>query len=278
VKPWPARTARNGARLMSLVLAALIAAEAARTAIVLYSPGARKSPQPANPAATAAYSRRGIDVESIVAAHLFGVAIDDLDSRDPALARPTSANFVLAGTIATGDPRRGMAIISDAGVSKVYSVGDSLGDLSLYSVYLDRVILRRGSTLESLVLPRLLLSSRPAPASRTAAGTGDASDGNGRVPEDKGILRLIGSFDNDAAKGRGYRVFPGRNRKAFMSLGLHPGDLVTSVNGTPLDDSQGGQRALGELAAADRAIVTIRRGKQTQEISLNMTEAALETH
>lgn len=259
-----------------MVLAALITAEAARIALALYSSATRKTLQPAQSAITPVYSRRGVDVESIVAAHLFGAALDP-GTRDPALAPSTTANLVLAGTIATEDPQRGIAIISDAGAPKVYSVGDSLGDVSLYSVYLDRVILRRGAALESLFLPRLPLSSRPTTL-RAGAGAGDASDSAGRVREDKGVLRLIGSFDSDPAKARGYRVYPGRDRKAFMSSGLHPGDLVTSVNGMPLDGSERGQRALSELVASDRATVTIRRGKQTEELSLNMSEAALDAN
>jgi type II secretory pathway component PulC len=39
----------------------------------------------------------------------------------------SAANLVLAGTIATSDPKRGVAIISDGGPAKVYSVGDNVG-------------------------------------------------------------------------------------------------------------------------------------------------------
>jgi len=70
---------------------------------------------------------------------------------------------VLAGTIATEDPKRGVAIISDGGPAKVYSVGDNVGGATLHSVYLDHVILDRGGVLETLLLPRLLGPGMNAP-------------------------------------------------------------------------------------------------------------------
>jgi hypothetical protein len=43
-----------------------------------------------------------------------------------------------------------------------------------------------------------------------------------------------GALDSEGAEQgtfEGIRVFPGRNRVAFARLGLHPGDLVTAING-----------------------------------------------
>ena len=44
----------------------------------------------------------------------------------------------------------------------------------------------------------------------------------------------------DHGRMNGFRVYPGRNRAAFMRLGLRPGDQVTAINGTPLDDRDRG--------------------------------------
>ena len=35
---------------------------------------------------------------------------------------------------------------------------------------------------------------------------------------------------------QGYRLYPGTDRDAFRSLGLRPGDLVTEIDGQPLDE------------------------------------------
>src|SRR3979411_3153796 len=150
---WLSRLQGNGPRLVSLALAALIAVELARIAIALLSGSPVKSPQPVLTNAAPRAEHVGLDIQSVVSAHLFGVAAVDLAAQDPANAPQSTANLVLAGTIATRDPKRGVAIISDGGAAKVYSVGDNVGGASLHSVYLDHVILDRGGALETLLLP-----------------------------------------------------------------------------------------------------------------------------
>src|SRR5271170_5297099 len=167
---WLSRLESKGPYFLSLLLAALIAVEIARVAVALVS-GHVKSPQPVitgnlqqHPAHT------GVNAQAVAAAHLFGAAVADPTTQDPNNAPLSSANLVLAGTIATENPKKGIAIIMDGGPSKVFSVGDNVNGASLYSVYLDHVILDRGGTFETLVLPRLLTGgSRIAPRHVAAA-------------------------------------------------------------------------------------------------------------
>src|ERR1700681_1098471 len=171
---WLSRLQGNGPRLVSLGLAALIAVELARIAISLLGGGPGKSPQPALASVAPRAQHTGLDIQSVVSAHLFGIAAADPSAQDPANAPQSTANLVLAGTIATQDPKRGVAIISDGGPSKVYSVGDNVGGAALHSVYLDHVILDRGGALETLILPRLLgPGMRGAPVARRGGGGGD---------------------------------------------------------------------------------------------------------
>jgi len=74
----------------------------------------------------------------------------------------------------------------------------------------------------------------------------------------------------------GFRVYPGRNRAAFMQLGLRPGDQVTAINGTPLDDRDRGEQILRTLASSSEARVTVIRGGQAQELNLNLAQLAQE--
>ena len=192
-----------------------------------------KSPQPVlTQRSRRAAPHAGLDVQSVVSAHLFGVAAVDPGAQDPANAPQSTANLVLAGTIATQDPKRGVAIISDGGPSKVYSVGDNVGGASLHSVYLDHVILDRGGALETLLLPRLLgPGMRGPPVVRRTGGdprTVAAVDNIRRmVQQDPGILdqvmRTVPSYDSAAGKLRGFRAYPGRNRQIFNKLGLKAG-------------------------------------------------------
>jgi general secretion pathway protein C len=281
---WLSRLQGNGPRLVSLVLAALIAVELARIAISLLGGTPVRSPQPVQTNVAVRTHNAGLDIQSVANAHLFGEFKADPSTQDPDNAPQSTANLVLAGTIATSDPKRGVAIISDAGPSKVYMVGDKLGGASLHSVYLDRVILDRGGVLETLQLPRLLGPGMHAPpVTRRAAGadprTAAAVDNIRRmVQQDPGILdqvmRTVPSYDSAAGKLRGFRAYPGRNRQIFNRLGLKPGDLVTAINGTPLDDPQHSQEVFNTIQTSDHVTVTIERGGQRQDISLNIAQIA----
>ena len=280
---WLSRLQGNGPRLVSLALAALIAVELARIAISLLSGGPVKSPQPVLSAGPPPPQRTGIDVQGVVSAHLFGVAAVDPGAQDPANAPQSTANLVLAGTIATQNPKHGVAIISDGGPAKVYSVGDKIGGAALHSVYLDHVILDRGGQLETLLLPRLLgpgmrgppVVRRPGGDPRTVAAVENIRR---MVQQDPGLLdqvmRVVPSYDSAAGKLRGFRAYPGRNRQIFNKLGLRAGDLVTAINGTPLDDPQRGQEVFNTIQSSDHATVTIERGGQKQELTLNIAQVA----
>ncbi|MGH8259927.1 MAG: hypothetical protein ACREUG_09570, partial [Steroidobacteraceae bacterium] len=77
-------------------------------------------------------------------------------------------------------------------------------------------------------------------------------------------------------KQRGYRVYPGRNRQAFLRLGLRPGDLVTAINDTPLDDPTRGAEIFSTLGSSSEAHVTVMRNGRQQDLTLNMSQIAAE--
>ena len=277
---WLSRLQGNGPTYASLALAALIVVELARLAVSLLS-GPVKSPEPVMTRAVQPHQHAGVDVQSVVSAHLFGIATVDPSTQDPANAPLSSANLLLAGTIASQDPKRGVAIISDGGPSKVYSVGDNVNGATLHSVYLDHVILDRAGTLETLLLPRLL-AGRAAPKATRAGGdprTVAAVDNIRRmVQQDPGILdqvmRTVASYDNAAGKLRGFRAYPGKNRAIFSKLGLKPGDLVTAINGTQLDDPAHSQDVFNTIQSSDHVTVTVERAGQKQDITLNIAQVA----
>jgi general secretion pathway protein C len=259
---WLSRLKGNGPAYVSFALAALIVVELARLAIGMLSSPV-KSPEP------------------VVARNFQAQKHADPATQDPGSAPLSSASLVLAGTIATQDPKRGVAIISDGGPAKVYSVGDNVSGASLHSVYLDHVILDRAGALETLVLPRLTAGARSMPVARRPGDsrTVAAVDNIRRmVQQDPGILdqvmRTVASYDNTAGKLRGFRAYPGRNRAVFGKLGLKPGDLVTAINGTPLDDPQHSQDVFNTIQTSDHVTVTIERAGQKQDITLNIAQVA----
>jgi len=146
------------------------------------------------------------------------------------------------------------------------------------------VVLERAGALESLSLPHqsTLASAAPAPAlpaQLPTAGDIQILDRMKKLIEkDPGVIGDVMRPQPVFAEGkqRGYRVYPGRNRAAFARLGLRPGDLVTSINGTPLDDPARGNEIFRTLGSSAEARVTVMRSGRQQELTLNMAQVANE--
>jgi general secretion pathway protein C len=270
---WLSRFQADGPRAVAWVLGALIAVELARIAAALLS-GQVKSPEPVVEA-SAPRPKPGVNVQAVVSAHLFGVAATDRGTQDPNNAPLSSANLALAGTIATENPKKGIAIISDGGPSKLFAVGDNVNGASLYSVYLDHVLLDRGGNLETLLLPRLFAGgSRAAPRRVAAADVRAAPTIQSVNSVLHQVMRPVASYDSAAGKFRGFRAYPGRNRAMFTELGLKPGDLVTAINGQPLEDAQQSEHVFNTIQTAASVTITIERGGNREDISLNVADIA----
>ena len=215
-------------------------------------------------------------MSEITSAHLFGETHSTVNDAN---APQTSAPLVLAGVLAVPDPKRGLAIIGpNAGSAKLYTVGSAVpGGVSLYAVYPDRVLLDRGGVIESLLLPRKgPLAGMPAMATDSGQSGGQRlatfAQGNGALLG--GLVRAQPVFVG--SKLSGYRIYPGGRTSvgAFTHLGLRPGDLITGVNGTALDDPNRANEILQTLSSAANANVTVLRNGQSQEITLNLETVA----
>ena len=73
---------------------------------------------------------------------------------------------------------------------------------------------------------------------------------------------------------RGYRVYPGRNRAQFNRLGLLPGDMVTAINGTPLDDASRGMEILQTMNTASSVNMTVERNGESVQVNVNNAQLA----
>jgi general secretion pathway protein C len=283
INQWLAHLPQNGPRLASAVLAALIAVELGRIGLTLFGP---KPVTPIMPAASAtARVNPAINIQSLVDGHLFGIAEADATQSNPADAPTSSANFVLAGTIATADPKHGVAIIGDGGSTRVYSVGQTIGSYTLHSVYLDRVLLDRGGgALEALLLPKLPpVGGVVQPAAYNNANGADSQAAivnnlRSMVAHDpdmlKEVIRTVPSFDAKAHKLKGFRVYPGRNPQSFAKLGLVAGDIIVAVNGSPLDDMSRNQELLNVIQGSSTATLTIEHLGKRKDMTLNVAQVA----
>ena len=70
----------------------------------------------------------------------------------------------------------------------------------------------------------------------------------------------------------GFRVNPGRDRATFEALGLQPGDVVSEINGTVLDDPSQGLAVFQALGETTQANVTVLRDGIPQVIVIDTTQ------
>jgi general secretion pathway protein C len=275
---WRTLLLAHGPRIATWTLAVLLAVQAA--VILTGLGGASRSPS-AGTVPTVTVPRHQVNVAAITSACLYGCAPAAVNVQDPAHAPPSSIPLVLTGIISAEDPQNGLAILGQtAAAAKVFAVGDNVpGGAKLHSVYSDRVVIDRGGHLETLVLPRQVAQGGPPPTAAVLNTESPVADRMRKLITEQpslmaDVMRPQPVFAN--GKQTGYRVYPGRNRQAFVRLGLRPGDLVTAINGTPLDDPEHGQQIFSTLGSSPEAHVTVTRNGQQQDLVLNLATVTQE--
>jgi general secretion pathway protein C len=278
---WLDRASRTLPQAVSAVLVVAIAWQLVQITWLLLDRGAGSVTSNDVPVAAPSPARKAVDTQAIVNAHLFGSPQAAPDTTD---VKVSQTNLVLSAVFATNDPQRGLAIIGEsAQAAKVYTVGSTVRPGTvLQAVYPDKVILDRGGQLESLNLPKQNTANvqinRPAGVQPPPGVNQQFAENLRRLAETNPsafseVVRPQPVFANGVQ--RGYRVYPGRNRQQFAKLGLQPGDLVLSVNGTPLDDPQRGMEIFNTIGTSDRVSLTIERNGQSQELTLNTAQLTL---
>jgi general secretion pathway protein C len=272
---WRSLLLSEGPRIATWALALGLGVQAALIITDLAGGGPKATPVHANPV-----HARALDLAAINNAHLFGAA--PAPKVDAANAPATSMPLVLTGIIAGNDPQNGLAIIGPTPqAAKVYAVGDTIaGGPKLHSVYTDRVVIDRDGQLESLALPHQMAVGAAPPSAAMLQGADNPALERMRrmISEQPGLIGdvLRPQPVMDHGHMNGFRVYPGRDRQAFQRLGLRPGDQVTAINGTPLDDRDRSEQILKTLSTSSEARVTVIRGTQTQDLVLNIAQLAQE--
>ena len=237
---------------------------------------------------------------SIAKWHLFGNAPQRLPTQSNAPA--TTLNLSLRGTLADADPHQGIAVIADAqGVERAWRAGEQISvGVSLDEVYADRVVLLHDGVQEVLNLSRDEQTGRVAPLPmdqrggaplrNTAPAPGPGAITNfAPINVPQGSINWQQAMDkvggSPAEMARNVRVDPvidnGRITGVRVSaingdaallgrLGLRPSDIVTAVNGVPVDSVARGQQILESLRDANSVRVTVTREGQPTEINVQL--------
>lgn len=199
-------------------------------------------------------------------------------------APETKLAFTLQAVIAEGEGQGFAVIAQRSGVGKVFGVDDDLfGQASLSAVYGDRVIIDRRGQLEtlryeqikSLVVLQAAEREDPAGSLKEAidkANKAASEDGDIRAPvqdvvsyvtqkvneNPEAFMREMGLEPTDS----GYQVT--RRARQLQMVGLRPGDVVTSVNDTPVGNISSDQVLLSQvLQSGGEVKIQIKRGSRS---------------
>lgn len=198
-----------------------------------------------------------LTADQLAASEAFGAldtaAVDDSDAPDSRL------DLKLRGVIAAAEARYSRAFIANSdGQDRAYAIGAQVpGGALVHAIHPDRVVLSRSGSLETLRLPRE--SSGIGGSEPTPIETADLRGAQANPSRLLDWLRPVVATESSSGRQLGYRVYPGRDPDRFTKLGLMPGDLVTAVNGQPLDDPSRSMELMRGLTGSDNISLTIER-------------------
>jgi general secretion pathway protein C len=231
---------------------------------------------------------------SIAKWHLFG--------NTPIAATASGAavqSMILRGTLADRDPAAGVAVIDAGDGERAYRAGETIGSgLKLARVYPDRAVVVRDGVEETLALtrdrnlqPAEIVrqpgSARSAGAStpNVPASSAPASSGGQTVRASPQLQQTIDRARQnpeeiarrlqivpvlDGGRMTGIRLSTGADASLMNQIGLRQGDVVTAVNGAPVDSLARGQQIIEGLRNASSARVTVLRDGRPTDITISL--------
>lgn len=288
--------------IIMAVLAAWVLASLARLVwLLLPIPAApavdAKPPLNAMTSGTARISKSVVDIDAMVAWHLFGeVGAQPHGANNASVeeqAQETTLNLQLLGLVSASDPAQSIAIIMAEGNQQHLKVGEQLlgnGKVVLNKVLVDRVIIDNNGHYETLWLydpdqtSRLPGKSKPLSANapprnidmrNNPRATAAAQNSRQQLYKNPTALADVVKVSpaQENGKLKGYRVLPGRDANQFVQLGFKPGDIVTSINGVSLDDPQRALELYNTIRTAQEASFTVHRGDQDVTLMVSLQDA-----
>ncbi|MHA6720818.1 type II secretion system protein N [Sphingomonas sp. RS6] len=177
--------------------------------------------------------------------------------------QPTSLPIELKGLVAAIPAELSTAFIAVSGApAQPFRIGQQVSGATLAAIQRDRVVLEHGGRREFLAFPDPTLSPEQRQAAAAAAPTGEApppgaGPGVQPPPELPGNSAAVMQKLGATPTSEGFRIGSGG------PPGMLAGDVITSVNGTPLTDTRAADAAFAAAQQSGSAQVQIlRNGKQ----------------
>ena len=279
LRRWGSALQRSGPTLAAVVLTLLIAWLLAELTWS-FLPRPKTADALSAPAPTVSAHR--VDAGRIADQHLFGSAAAGGNLGN---APDTTLALTLHGIVAGKRASDSRALIVANGDEEPYAVGATVpGGAVIRAIFPDRVMLDRGGRVEALRLPKTDTGGAVAAAvEQPLRNLGPSPPSAPPLPQNLGELRQAISQNpqrlmdvirampvQQGGKLTGYRIYPAGNTPVFGELGLHPGDVVTAVNGIPLTDPAQSMRILSSIKTSEQISITLLRNGQQQTQVLQM--------
>lgn len=229
---------------------------------------------------------------SVAKWHLFG---NPQGVPQPAAASnlATVLKLGLRGTLALPDPKdeRAIAIIADErGAETNYRIGDDVAPgAKLIEVHADHVVLDHQGVAETLPLPRPEEHAPPLPEKNQQALRAASAPSSSVPPGMAGKPASVppssavaggGHIDPQAFASQIRPVFAdgrivgadisGADASTLARVGLKPTDVVTAINGTPLNQVSNPQALMDQLRNAGSIQVTVQRDGKPATLTLSL--------
>src|SRR5690606_8049414 len=169
-----------------------------------------------------------------------------------------------------------------------FTIGEQLpasGKVVLAKVLADRAIIDNNGRYETLWLydpesAKKLGELMPASAAAPAA-TQDLRGNSAVTSAVSGYREQL--YQNPASLANliqvsvqqdGFRIRPGSDPKTFAAMGLLTDDVVTAINGVPVNDPQKALELYNQMRTATEATLTIRRGGEDLVVNVSLQDGA----
>ncbi len=219
-------------------------------------------------------NQTAFDLQPLLAANLFG-RVADTAARDvnPNQLPLSSLNLVLTGVMAQG--KSSFAFLSiNGGPETPFAIGQEItAGATLEAVYTDRIVLRRGAALESVLLKDSeatlptgsIVTARPGGTNNAVRLLGGGVYGVDRQALTQNLTAQTLSQASVTSSASGLVVRDVQSGSMFEELGLRTGDVVRTINGQPVRSLDDLARIYGQLTGASQtapiAVEVIRSGK-----------------
>lgn len=202
--------------------------------------------------------------------HLFGVAPKRMSVGES--APTTHLPITLNGVLFSSEQAKALAVITRAGTQLIYGPGEKIEgtQAKIEQIYPTFIVLDRAGHRERLYLP----NSRPVepvPLKRLPSTIAANLPSVRNILADPAQINQYFDIKPEYSKEHrllGYRLQPGPEPQLFHRLGFQPGDLVLSINGYHVNDTQSVMKLVRNFPSSGNCQVIVLR--QGMRVTMNL--------